>query len=192
MPMNRYAKMVESSPFAVATPVEAPVAAPSFAASLYVAGIAKIGTNDLVTIRSRNDPQTLYSLLTGEQSPDGVNVLKVDWSDQVGRSRVKVKKGAEEAMLEFDQATLQKKIAPVAPAGSAGRGGIGLPGQSHAGPVMPPMPSIPQPNSQVPPIPTAPASPQSSGHSHSHFGTSSDSGSPGQRRIRIIPSRPAE
>ena len=75
LPISRYAQMLEKSPFALATPLAPPEPTTQpWAASLYVAGVAKIGDKDLVTIRSRNDQQTFYSLMTGEEK-DGVSIV---------------------------------------------------------------------------------------------------------------------
>src|SRR4051794_1608459 len=67
LPADRYQKMIEDSPFAVATKVEvAPDPAPNFAANLYVMGIAKLRDGDgkekdFVTVKSRAD-QATFSL----------------------------------------------------------------------------------------------------------------------------------
>ena len=47
---ERYSKMVDQSPFAVATAVAAPAATADFAKDLYIANAAKSQDGDLVTI----------------------------------------------------------------------------------------------------------------------------------------------
>ena len=128
-PPARYEQMVKKSPFALATPVATAAAAPGYAANLYVTGIAKIGTADFVSISSR-DQQSKFSLLSGETGKDDITLVSVEWSDQIGKSKVTIKKGAEFAVLEFDQAALQT------PMQAAGQGPQ-LPGQ-------PAMPQLPQ------------------------------------------------
>lgn len=105
LPPARYAPMLQKSPFGVATPVVNEPAAPPFAANLYVIGIAKIGGQDFVSIAERNQ-QNRFSLAAGECSKDGIELVRVDWMEEVGKSKVSIKKGAEVAVLEFDQATL--------------------------------------------------------------------------------------
>ncbi len=92
------------------------VDAPSFAADLYVTGVARIGDTDLVTISSR-DKTRRFSVFSGETNPrEGIEIISVDWSDTVGGSKVSVKKGSEYATLVFDQAELAKPLAPEAQA----------------------------------------------------------------------------
>src|SRR5262245_26328606 len=52
---DRYSKMMDQSPFAVATAVAAPAATPDFAKDLYIANAAKSQNGDLVTIASTAD-----------------------------------------------------------------------------------------------------------------------------------------
>jgi hypothetical protein len=193
-PISRYAQMLDKSPFALATPLAPPEPTTQpWAASLYVAGVAKIGDKDLVTIRSRNDQQTIYSLMTGEEK-DGVSIVSVQWADQVGKSKVKVKKGAEAAMLEFDQATVQKSVPVPAFTPNMGRGAIALPQPQMAAPAtlpQPPQPVVapnPQPNAPFGWQPGSPA-PKTAQPPHS-LGAETGTGYGGRRRV--IPSRPTQ
>ena len=52
---DRYSKMVDNSPFAIATAVAAPAATPDFAKDLYVANAARSSDGDLVTLASTSD-----------------------------------------------------------------------------------------------------------------------------------------
>lgn len=52
---DRYSKMVDHSPFAIATAVAVPAATPDFAKDLYVANAAHSSEGDLVTIASTSD-----------------------------------------------------------------------------------------------------------------------------------------
>ena len=176
-PLARYDKMIARSPFAPAT-AAAPVAlaTPGFATNLYVAGIAKIANGDLVTIRSR-DQQQSFSLNQGESGPDGISIVNVQWAEQVGRSKVTVRKGAESAVIEFDQATLQKAIAPMTvPGNTGGPRPIALPGA--------PFQMQNQPATQ----------PQKFPESSGYNGNNNSSEGFGQhtRRVRIIPSKPGQ
>ena len=155
LPAARYEQMIRKSPFALATPVVAAPATPGFAASLYVTGIAKIGNADFVSISSR-DQQSKFSLLSGEQGKDDISLVSVEWSDQIGKSKVTIKKGAEFAVLEFDQAALAAQPAqPVAPPLPMGGGPPGMP--QPGGPrriILPNQPN--QPGTQQPGTGSAP------------------------------------
>ena len=52
---DRYSKMMDQSPFAIATAVAAPAATPDFAKDLYIANAARSQDGDLVTIASSTD-----------------------------------------------------------------------------------------------------------------------------------------
>ena len=54
---DRYSKMVDQSPFAVASAVAAPAATPDFAKDLYIANAAKSQDGDLVTIKVPDESQ---------------------------------------------------------------------------------------------------------------------------------------
>jgi hypothetical protein len=111
-PADRYASLRASSPFALAT-VVAPAPAPqaSFAANWFISGIARIGDDNFVTISSR-DLSRQFSLFAGE-SIDGVTVAGVSWSDSVGKSTVTLRRGAETAQLEFNEAQVRGPVAAV-------------------------------------------------------------------------------
>jgi len=104
-PKTRYDAVREHSPFAVAT-AEAPPVAPqaSFASNWFVSGIGRLGDEDFVTIKSR-DLSTEFSLFGREaDSATGVAVASVNWTDEVGKSTVILRKGTETAKLEFNEA----------------------------------------------------------------------------------------
>jgi hypothetical protein len=137
-PPDRYAAMVAQSPFALATPVAPPPAAPErgFAADWYVTGLARYEDKDFVSIKSR-DLATSFSLY-GQEESNGVTLVGVEWSNERGKSTVTVRKGGETARLEFNQAELQSS-APPAPRPVAGQ---------------PPVPGRPiAPGQQAPPRP---------------------------------------
>jgi len=98
-----------------------PVAAPeklqpSFAANWYVSGIGRLGDQDFVTVKSR-DLSTQFSLYGNELNPkEGVTLVSINWSETVGKSTVLLKKGAETATLEFNEAEVHGP--PKAPAGA--------------------------------------------------------------------------
>ena len=130
---ERYTQMTSKSPFALATPVTPTIQSPSFAANLYVSGIAKIGEADYVSIASRDQQAARFSLLIGETGTNDISLVRIEWSDQLGKSKVLLKKGNDVAVLEFDQITIMQ--AP--------------PVQQQQQPALPPvMPHLPQPPQQ--------------------------------------------
>lgn len=119
--VDRYAAMRAHSPFAIATGTPPPTAPqPSFAANWFVSGIARIGDDDYVTVKAR-DQSSQFSLFGHEPNPQNqVVMVSIDWVDGIGKSSVTVRKGAETAKLEFNEAVVhgppQGARAQVAPA----------------------------------------------------------------------------
>ncbi len=187
---DRYQKMPEDSPFALAT-IAVPVAAVviPWASSFYVGGIGKSYVNGkeevFVAIKSRGE-QTAFSLFGNEAGFDGISVGGIEWNDSVGKSRVTLKKGPEFATVEFDQAVIQTPAAPVAQPRLPG-----IPGVPNAnGPktfLRPPGVStgVPRPTAVPPQLPQAVPVPNPGGGSNTN---SPDSGA--RPRVRVIKSNP--
>jgi hypothetical protein len=143
LPKGRYDQLREHSPFSLAT-VVAPPAGPqnSFADNWYVSGLARVGDDDFVTIKSR-DLSTQFSLFGHEtDAKTGVTLASVNWSDAIGKSTVILKKGNETAKLEFNEAEIH--AAPQSPNGKPNPNGNATPAKTMAGG---PRPSI-QPGGQ--------------------------------------------
>ncbi len=143
-PITRYEKMLARSPFSPPTagaPPPVPSAKqPGWSDELFVSGVMAMGASNIVTLTNRSDAQR-FTIASGETSPQGVSVVNVQWSEQLGQTRVTVKKGTEFAVLLFDQAML------------AQRGGAPAPPQGIR-PPNPAQPLQPQPQGQArPPLP---------------------------------------
>src|SRR5438552_18156532 len=80
---DRYSKMVDPSPFAIATAVAPPSATPDVAKDLYVANAARSPEGDLVTLASSSD-HNFKKYLTTRQPMDGYSIANIEWSDRVG------------------------------------------------------------------------------------------------------------
>jgi len=80
---DRYTKMVDQSPFAVATAVAAPAATPDFAKDLYIANAARSQDGDMVTLASTSD-HNFKKYLTTKEPVDGYSIANIEWSDKVG------------------------------------------------------------------------------------------------------------
>ena len=104
---DRYSKMVDNSPFAIATAVAAPAATPDFAKDLYVANAAHSPDGDLVTIASTSD-HNFKKYLNTKGSVDGYSIANIEWSDRVGATKVTISKDGNFATITFNQALLQQ------------------------------------------------------------------------------------
>src|SRR5881392_1442439 len=113
---DRYSKMVDQSPFAVATAVAGPAATPDFAKDLYIANAARSQDGDLVTIASTAD-HNFKKYLTTKEPVDGYSVASIEWSDKVGQTKVTISKDGNFATLTFNQALLSQ-AAPGGPIGA--------------------------------------------------------------------------
>jgi hypothetical protein len=127
---DRYSKMVDHSPFAIATAVAAPAATPDFAKDLYIANAARSPEGDMVTLASTSD-HNFKKYLTTREPADGYSIANIEWSDKVGATKVTISKDGNFATITFNQALLSQN------APNAGGGARGL---------TPPMPPVPFPN----------------------------------------------
>src|ERR1044072_3334947 len=107
---DRYAKMVDHSPFAVASAVAAPAATPDFAKDLYIANAAKSQDGDLVTIASTSD-HNFKKYFSTKEPVDGYSIANIEWSEKVGETKVTISKDGNFATLTFNQALLTQSAA---------------------------------------------------------------------------------
>ena len=132
---DRYSKMVDHSPFAIATAVAPPAATPDFAKDLYIANAARSSDGDMVTLASTSD-HNFKKYLSTREPVDGYSIANIEWSDKVGATKVTISKDGNFATLTFNQALLSQS-APNA----------GVASRSFA-PPMPGPASVPNPVSQ--------------------------------------------
>ena len=141
---DRYTKMVDHSPFAVATAAVAPPAAtPDFAKDLYIANAACSPEGDIVTLASTSD-HNFKKYLTTREPVDGYSIANIEWSDKVGATKVTISKDGNFATITFNQALLSqaapnagvapRAFAPTAPA---------LPAPNPASVSNPALPKLP-------------------------------------------------
>jgi hypothetical protein len=104
---DRYTRMVDHSPFAVATAVVMPAATPDFAKDLYVANAAHSSEGDMATIMSSSD-QNFKKYLTTKEPMDGYSIASIEWSAKVGETKVTISKDGKFATLTFNQALLSQ------------------------------------------------------------------------------------
>lgn len=110
---DRYAGILEHSPFAVATAVVAPAATPNFAKDLYVSSAAKSSEGDMVTIESMTDKGFKKHLSTKEPE-DGYAISSIEWSDKIGETKVTISKDGQYATLGFNESEMSKP-SPIRP-----------------------------------------------------------------------------
>ena len=164
LPASRYDKMLDQSPFAVATPTEAPAEKiVGWAENLYLGPVAHITKDgeekDFVVVKSRSDPTGSFTLIGNAENSDGIQLVKLEWSENPAKAKAVVKKGTEFATLEVNQADFTNPPAPVQqPRPGVGPTGIPVP---NAGNVIrrptntPAQPVIPRPTGTYPSAPNA-------------------------------------
>jgi hypothetical protein len=105
---DRYTKMVDQSPFALATAaVAAPAPTPDFAKDLYIANAARSPEGDMVTLASSSD-HNFKKYLTTREPVDGYSIANIEWSDKVGATKVTISKDGNFATITFNQALLSQ------------------------------------------------------------------------------------
>ena len=110
---DRYTRMLDQSPFAIATAAALPEATPDFSRDLYVANAARSPESDMVTIMSSAD-RNFKKYLTTREPVDGYSIASIEWSEDVGKTKVTISKDGKFATLTFNQSLLSQ-------AASAGR-----------------------------------------------------------------------
>ena len=162
-----YQPMLQRSPFAVAT-AGALSNTPDFAKDLYVANAAHSTEGDFVTLASTTDKNQKEYLSTKE-TVHGYSISNIQWSDQVGETKVTITKDGQFATLTFNEALLSQAIQnPVGQIPQTPQQGI--PGRPTSNPQMPnsqmpiqrpmPVPQIPTPPPHVRPVIRRGATPQ--------------------------------
>jgi hypothetical protein len=145
---NRYKAMLDRSPFAVAT-VAVSTATPDFAKDLFVANAARSGEGGFVTLTSATDRNFKEYLTTKGPNEHGWGISDIQWSDQIGQTKVTITKDSKYATLTFNQALLSQ----------AAQSSIQLQTNAVQPPIFPPgMPALPQPYQKPAPIPSLPPS----------------------------------
>ena len=109
--------MLQRSPFAVATAGALPNT-PDFAKDLYVANAAHSTEGDFVTLASTTDKNRKEYLSTKE-TVHGYSISNIQWSDQVGETKVTITKDGQFATLTFNEALLSQAIQNPVAASSA-------------------------------------------------------------------------
>jgi hypothetical protein len=136
---DRFQGMLKRSPFAVASAVALPAAAPDFAKGLYIANAGRTPEADLVTVMSSDDKNVKEYLSTKAPNEHGYAIANIEWSNQPGATKVTISKDGKFATLAFNQALISTSVAnmptqpqpPVQP---------GAPGVNLPKPIRSPLP----------------------------------------------------
>ena len=131
---DRYARMLDQSPFAVATAAALPEATPDFAKDFYIANAARSPEGDMVTLMSSSD-RNFKKYLTAREPVDGYSIAQIEWSEDVGKTKVTISKDGQFATLTFNQSLLSQSVSagrPVANQVPPGRPIIPSPGAGQA------------------------------------------------------------
>ena len=145
---DRYSKMVDHSPFAIATAVAPPAATPDFAKDLYIANAARSPEGDMVTLASSSD-HNFKKYLTTKEPVDGYSIANIEWSAKVGATKVTISKDGNFATITFNQALLSQ-AAP-----NAGVASRAFTPPTPLAPVVNPA-SASAPNTALPKLPAGP------------------------------------
>jgi hypothetical protein len=105
---DRYTRMLEHSPFAIATAAGLPQATPDFAKDLYVANAAHSSLGDMATIMSSSD-HNFKEYLNTKELVDGYSIASIEWSQKVGATKVTIGKDGKFATITFNQALLSQQ-----------------------------------------------------------------------------------
>lgn len=187
LPATRYDKLLEESPFAVATPT-APVAEPEkpWAENLSLGPVAIETRNGkeipFVIVKRRGDVTGSFVLDGSTPGPDGIELVKIEWSDNPAKASAVVKKGKETHTLKPNEADFAVQAPPPQPQPRAGGNAAAL--------------QINRINNQtgaIRKIPTAPgaqAIPRPTGAPAAYPAATTGTGNE-RKRIRVIPSPPA-
>ena len=104
---DRYTRMLDQSPFAIATAAALPEATPDFARDLYIANAARSPEGDMATIMSSSD-RNFKKYLTTREPVEGYSIASIEWSEDVGKTKVTISKDGKFATLTFNQALLSQ------------------------------------------------------------------------------------
>ncbi len=151
-----YEPLVKHSPFAVATAGAPLASSPNFAKDLYVANAAHSTEGDFVTIASTTN-KDLKEYLNTMETIHGYSISSIQWSDQVGETKVTIAKDGQFATLTFNEALLSQGIHNPAPQPIQPPQG-NVPGRPIHNPNVPvvqrpmPVPQIPTPPPHTRPV----------------------------------------
>lgn len=107
---NRYAGMVEKSPFAVASAPTQVSTTPSWSKDLFIANALHTDAMDMVTVNSLSDKNLKEYLTTEGPNEHGYGIASIEWSENQGATKVTISKDAQFATIGFNEALMSQGI----------------------------------------------------------------------------------
>lgn len=133
---DRYASMMNKSPFAVATAM-VNAEKPNFAKDLYLANAAKLTDSDMITVQSAVDRNMKEYLTTKGPNEHGFAIISIDWSERPAETKATISKDGVVATIGFNQALMSQVPQPIQPPGPS------APGQPTMPSYIPPRANMP-------------------------------------------------
>src|SRR5205085_2645300 len=99
---NRYAGMVDKSPFALASAPAQVSTTPSWSKDLFVANALHMQEADLVTINSLSDKNMKEYLTTEGPNEHGYAISSIEWSENPGATKVTISKDGQFSTIGFN------------------------------------------------------------------------------------------
>jgi hypothetical protein len=133
-PQSRYERLRQESPFDVATAEEKSDEPPPipWTEGLFISSLAKMMREgvevDYLIVRNSKDPGVFTIIESGKPNDLGIELVKLESSDNPSKTVATVKKGAEFGTLKFDATAFTASAAPPASAGRTGPQGVPIPG----------------------------------------------------------------
>lgn len=121
-PESRYEKMMEESPFVLATPPAAAAEpeAPKWTENLYLSSPSILTRNGvevpIIFVRRKGDDTDSFKLQGTEDIHEGIQLVKINWSSNPAKITATLKKGTEFHELEQNEAELLAAAPPPNPA----------------------------------------------------------------------------
>jgi len=112
---NRYAVMVDRSPFAVATAPTQVAGPPAWSKDLFIANAAHTPEVDVVTIASVSDKNLKEYLTTQGPNDHGYGIAAIEWADTPGGTKVTISKDGQFATIGFNEAVMTQGPQPIQP-----------------------------------------------------------------------------
>lgn len=116
-PVDRYESLWKRSPFTLSSVSDPVVVAAGFARQLALAGVAKIGSVELVTLVNKQSQERL--LISSQPNAQGIRLVSLQSDPDPSKITATIEKGVETAVVRFDAALLKSALSAQAPAMNA-------------------------------------------------------------------------
>ena len=119
-------------------------------ANLYVVGLSRAEGKEVVTLVRVGEESIPIRLWGNAEGDDGISVQQVLWSNEFGKSRVKIKKGSEVGEIGFDENAVKKSSAGTPVPMPQGNRPPGMPSPQQPAAFNRPPTAAPQGNATIP------------------------------------------